>query len=306
MEKQLSQLSPRTRTTDERKKTLDGIQQLVKKEKRREWLKLVSSYAGVAAILLLLFATSLLPPSATTSSGKEVKYAGMHTYEINPWYYINDHGFTLNQEGVKNIAQLAALADQGTAFDMAPGTLREQFHVVIYYLGSTKDESESYALLKPFDESAPYYFVNNELDTYTTITPETYARIQSAIETYSDDYQSLPNIARIIIILIIYNAYLWLGRRLHPDVRMPEFGEKLVGNVIGKTFLHVVALYALAFLLQMSFDYLNIITAFIVISIVSFGQTMLENVYRYYKRNWLEVPLTIFVYTLNLFIFFYN
>ena len=303
MEKQLSQLSPRTRTTGERNKTLDGIQQLVKKEKKKEWFKLASSYIGVAAILFMLFATSLLPPSTTTSSGKDVKYVGMHVYEINPWYYINDHGFTLNKEGVKIIAELAVLADEGATFEMDSLTLLEQFQIVPYYLGTTKDESESYTLLKPFNETATYYFINNEQNTFTSLSYEKYLSIKASIETNQD----LPTFMRIIIIVCIYVFYLWLSRRLHPEVREPIVGGKHTVNTIGKTVFMFILLYGLAFLVSiLGVDYINIITAFIIISFASVARTVLENLDRYDKRNWLEVPLTVFVYTLNLFILFYN
>ena len=307
MEKQLSQLSPRTRTTDERNKTLDGIQQLVKKEKRREWLKLASSYAGVAAILFMLFATSLLPHSTTMSFGKDFKYVGMHVYEINPWYYINDHSFTLNKEGVKIIAELAVLADQGAAFEMNSVTLLEQFQVVPYFIGTTKEESESYTLLKPFNETATYYFINNKQDTFTSLSYEEFSSIKSSIDTFSDDYQDLPTSMRIILIACIYVFYLWLSRRLHTEVREPLVDGKHTVNTIGKTVFMIIVLYGLAFLLSfLGSGYINIITAFIIISFASFARTVLENLDRYDKRNWLEVPITIFVYTLNLFILFYN
>ena len=308
MEKQLSQLSPRTRTTDERKKTLKGIQQLVKKEKKKEWLKLASSYAGVAMILFILFATALLPSSTTTSSGKDVKYVGMHTYEINPWYYINAHSFTLNKEGVTIIAELAALADQGAPFELdTVVNLHYEFYIVPYYLGTTTDESESYTLLKPFNETATYYFINNKQNTFTSLSYEEFSSIKSSIDTFSDDYQDFPTFMRIILIACIYVFYLWLSRRLHPEVREPLVGGKYTVNTIGKTVFMFILLYGLTFFLSfLGADYINIITAFIIISFASFARTVLENFDRYDKRNWLEVPLTIFVYTLNLFILFYN
>lgn len=304
MEKQLSQLSPRTRTTDERKKTLDGIQQLVKKEKKREWLKLASSYAGVAAILFMLFATALLPPFTTTSSGKDVKYVGMRAYEINPWYYINAHSFTLNKEGVKIIAELAVLADQGEPFELDLTKTYVDFQAVDYYLGSSaNDVAEVYTLFKPYNVEETYYFLNNEQITATSLSYEQFKTIQSSIEIYY-----LPTFMRIIIIACIYVFYLWLSRRLHPEVRAPIVGGKHTVNTIGKTVFMFILLYGLALLVSnfLGVHYINIITAFIFISFASFARTVLENFYRYDKRNWLEVPLTIFVYTLNLFILFYN
>ena len=112
---------------------------------------------------------------------------------------------------------------------------------------------------------------------------------------------------RIILIACIYVFYLWLSRQLHPEVREPLVGGKHTVNTIGKTVFMFILLYGLAFLLSfLGADYINIITAFIIISFASFARTVLENLDRYDKRNWLEVPLTVFVYTLNLFILFYN
>ena len=305
MEKQLLQLGPRTRTTEQQKKTLHSIQRLVKKEKKKEWLKIASSYVGIAAILFLLFTIAVNPVSTTTSSGKEIKYVGFLTYEIKPWYYINAGHFTLNKEGVQNIAELVALADKGKPFELDSTNLIYEFQISQYYVGATMEKEEAvYILLKPFDLLSPYYFINNESNTYTQLSPEEFQRIQPSIETFSDDYKTLPTSARLLIVVMIYLAYLWGSRRLSSEA--PLNHNNIIINTLGKSVLIVVSLYILGFLVSALSDDLNIITAFIILSLASFGRYFLENFDRYSKSNWLQVPLTIFVYTLNLFILFYN
>lgn len=295
MDEQLRNLKAYTRSEEKEARTLHEIQRLVRVQKNKERIKLVSTYVSAAALLFILIASFITNPSTTltTAAGeKELKAAEMLVDEPSPWYNLNR--MRLNDESV---ALLSTYVKRLETEDISPSVEWTGYYSHFSYLGIFKDGTyQKFIFFHSQNEQyETVYFANPETGNTIAISRNEYEKTFEAFQVKKDK-PLWEILLQLVGLIILFTIYLAAVKRINPHLRTSYFYAPSFVKFLKYFILFCLYIWGINVFSQIFSGFQNLLLAWILIIIAAIFRASAENYRGDYHRSWWEVPVTIIVY----------
>lgn len=278
--------------------TFNQIEKRIAKNKRRTMWQNSGILVAIAAILLFFITSSTFPFSNQTASGTSDIQAIHYTDHIitdnfgpiEKWYYINK--VKLRGEQFDLAAQLINRVDKGEKLPEIASSNPQSYALIVKFNDGTvrKYQAETNSDLSTLN------LVNLTTSQFAEFTPEEYSAL------YYEEPKGWPIYVKFILdiaAIFIYISYLSLAQKLsHPIRNHFDRTSKIILKIVGLwIFMGTLQFLSLAF-----FPGINLLFASAFISVVFICRLLKDYYNEQFKRNILEIPLSIAFYIVIFFL----
>ena len=278
--------------------TYQQIEKKLAKNKRRTMWQNSGILVAIAAILLFFIASNTLPFTNQTATG---------TSDIQSIHY-TDHIITDNLEAIEKWYYIDKVKLRGEQFDFA-AQLVDRVNKGEKLPGIASSNPQFYALIVKYNDGTVRKYqveTNSDLSTlnlvnlttsqFAEFTPEEYSAL------YYDEPKGWPLYVKSILQFVSITLYVWylsLAQKLSPYTRNHfERTSKVLLKLVGLwIFMGTLQYLSLAF-----FPGINLLFAIAVITVVFICRLLKDYYNGQFKRNILEIPLSIAFYTVTFYL----
>ena len=277
--------------------TFKQIEKKIVRNKRRTTWQNSGLLVAIAAILLFFIASNTLPLSNQTAAGAS---------DIQSIYYI-DTIITDNFGEIETWYYIDKVTLRGEQFDIAT-KLIERVNRSKKLPGTVNSHAQRDALIVKFNDGIVSKYqveTNTSLSTLNLVNISTSQFAEFTPEEYSAliyEPKGWPIYVKMIldsVAIIIYFSYLWIAQKLSPNIR---YHFERISNLLLKLVGLWIFMGTLQYLTLAFFPGINILFSAAVIAVVFVGRLLKEYYDGQFKRNVLEVPLSIAIYIIIFFL----